>query len=109
MLVENETGFINFVWADARKSRIAISKLRGFCPCAECQGHGQGFSYQNNQTKSIEKAEKVGNYAIKFHFSDKHSTGIYTFEMLRDFEKNEKLYIEQLEKAINPPKIEEHA
>jgi DUF971 family protein len=26
----------------------------------------------------------VGRYAIRFHWSDGHSTGIYTFEQLRE-------------------------
>jgi DUF971 family protein len=31
----------------------------------------------------VEKAEMVGNYALKLHFSDGHDAGIYTFEYLR--------------------------
>jgi DUF971 family protein len=31
-------------------------------------------------------AELVGNYAMRIDFSDGHSTGIYTFEFLRELD-----------------------
>ena len=31
-------------------------------------------------------AELVGNYALRIDFSDGHSTGIYTFEFLRELD-----------------------
>lgn len=32
---------------------------------------------------NIERIEPVGGYALQFYWSDGHSTGIYTWEMLR--------------------------
>ena len=34
---------------------------------------------------AIEQMHPVGNYAYNIHFSDGHSAGIFTFEMLRGF------------------------
>jgi DUF971 family protein len=33
---------------------------------------------------TAKSAESVGNYAIQIHFSDSHSTGIYSFAALRE-------------------------
>ena len=38
--VLNEPKEIRILWADGRDSRIPIQRVRGYCPCAECQGHG---------------------------------------------------------------------
>ena len=36
---------------------------------------------------AIENAELVGNYAIRFTFSDGHTAGIYTWEYLKSLNK----------------------
>ena len=33
---------------------------------------------------AVERAEKVGNYALKLHFTDGHGSGIYTWPYLRE-------------------------
>ena len=32
---------------------------------------------------NLERIEPVGSYALQFHWSDGHSTGIYTWTLLR--------------------------
>ncbi len=36
------------------------------------------------ETVTVERAEMVGNYAIKLHFSDGHDKGIYSWQYLRE-------------------------
>lgn len=70
------------------KRSLAYSLLRGYCPCAHCQGHGAG------PRKFIESApdialmaiKPVGHYAITLTWSDGHATGIYTFDYLRELQ-----------------------
>lgn len=60
--------------------------LRGFCPCAKCQGHSAGepkWVQATNQAQiTIEDVTPVGNYAFCIVWADGHDTGIYAFESL---------------------------
>lgn len=87
--VDNDAHAVVIRWGDGHESRLPITRLRGFCPCAECQGHGGGIRYVENQAHGISGADPVGRYALLFHFSDGHSTGIYRFESLRKLDPTE--------------------
>ena len=58
--------------------------LRVYSPSAEVQGHGPGQEtlQLNKQNVEIEKLNPMGNYAISIHFSDGHTTGIYSWSYL---------------------------
>ena len=58
--------------------------LRVYSPSAEVQGHGPGQEtlQLNKQDVEIEKLSPMGNYAISIHFSDGHTTGIYSWSYL---------------------------
>ena len=81
--VQNDEGNMVVLWGDDHKSTLDIQRLRGYCPCAECQGHGGDFQYIENKCSGISKVELVGRYAILFYFDDGHSTGIFRWEHLR--------------------------
>lgn len=61
--------------------------LRGFCPCARCQGHGGGpHTYRKPLTAAatrVENVTPVGTYAMCIVWGDGHDTGIYSFSLLR--------------------------
>lgn len=65
--------------------------LRGYCPCAKCQGHGAGppkwVPVVRDAQARIEDVSPVGSYAICILFADGHDTGIYTFESLRQMHR----------------------
>jgi DUF971 family protein len=72
-------------WSDGFTAECGYDELRGYCPCAGCQGHyAKDVSY-NAPENPVEPVsiEPVGNYAISIHWSDGHSTGIYRFDFLR--------------------------
>ena len=58
--------------------------LRVYSPSAEVRGHGPGQEtlQLNKQDVSISSLLPMGNYAIAIHFSDGHSTGIYSWSYL---------------------------
>ena len=85
----NERRQVEIDWADGEKSILPITFLRGYCPCAECQGHRNEIRYKENTTKAITSAHAVGRYAIQFQFADGHSTGIFRFEWLRELAAKE--------------------
>jgi len=58
--------------------------LRVYSPSAEVRGHGPGQEtlQLNKQDVSILSLVPMGNYAIAIHFSDEHTTGIYSWSYL---------------------------
>lgn len=70
-------------WADQQSSRYPHELLRGYCPCAGCQGHSGTIRFQPATNLEILKIEQVGNYALSFEWGDGHHSGIYTFRYLR--------------------------
>jgi DUF971 family protein len=70
-------------WADGVKSSYPHEILRGFCPCATCQGHSGKISFVSGQNLELRELEQVGNYALGLTWADGHSTGIYSFRFLR--------------------------
>ena len=58
--------------------------LRVYSPSAEVRGHGPGQEtlQLNKQDVSITSLVPMGNYAIAIHFSDGHTTGIYSWSYL---------------------------
>ena len=68
------------------KNDFAISSelLRVYSPSAEVRGHGPGQEtlQLNKQDVTINSLVPMGNYAIAIHFSDGHTTGIYSWSYL---------------------------
>ena len=58
--------------------------LRVYSPSAEVRGHGPGQEtlQLNKQDVSILSLVPMGNYAIAIHFSDEHTTGLYSWSYL---------------------------
>ena len=88
---------IQIDWKDRHASDYRLTYLRDKCPCATCTGaHGtpprqpeappdSGSPFQMYKPAlKILSVEPVGNYAISIHWSDGHSTGIYSWEHLRN-------------------------
>ncbi|HEY4157996.1 MAG TPA: DUF971 domain-containing protein [Polyangiaceae bacterium] len=70
-------------WADGHKNAYPHEILRGYCPCAGCQGHAGTISFLEGGNLELREIERVGNYALSFTWGDSHSTGIYSFRFLR--------------------------
>ncbi len=76
---------VRIAWASGHDSLYLIDYLRGYCPCAVCQGHGAGEKkyIAPPQGLSLNTIKPVGSYALQFVWSDGHTTGLYTYEYLR--------------------------
>jgi DUF971 family protein len=70
-------------WADGHTSRLPNELLRGYCPCAGCQGHSGSIRYIAAQNAVIETIDEVGNYGLTFGWADGHNSGIYDYRYLR--------------------------
>jgi DUF971 family protein len=74
---------LRILWDDDLLSKYTFTYLRGWCPCAVCQGHGGSRNFIPVDNPQLESISSVGNYAISPRWADGHETGIYTFEYLR--------------------------
>ena len=64
--------------------------LRVNSPSAEVKGHGPGQEVLqlNKEDVNIVAIEPVGHYAVRLVYSDSHSSGLYTWDYLRDLGMN---------------------
>ena len=78
---------VRVTWEDGHESVYSFKYLRGFCPCAECQGHAAGWTFQDHPSSTIVSVKEVGSYAVNIVWDDggsrQHATGIYPFDTLR--------------------------
>ena len=77
-------------WLDGDETYLEASKLRANSPSAENKGEVDIFGNvsggevpREHLDIKVLKFVQVGNYAIRIHFSDGHSTGIYSWDYLK--------------------------
>ena len=77
----------DITWNDGHFSSYPSWYLREKCPCASCveEMTGRPRIQPGSIPSQLERVSvsPVGNYALHFGWSDGHSTGIYTFDLLR--------------------------
>jgi len=90
-LIGNE---VAIAWNDGHESYFAAEMLRAVSPSAANVGetdilgqtHGGDFRTEFPGV-TVQGWEIVGNYAVRFDFSDGHRTGIYSYAYLRDLDR----------------------
>ena len=79
-------GILEISWGDEPPHRFGARQLRCECACAGCVDERTGVRMLDVSSVpadiGITHIELVGNYAIKFVFSDGHDTGIYSWDRL---------------------------
>ncbi len=84
-----KTSEFSITWEDNHKTVLPFMALRKECPCALCRGRKEAsnpFQFVSETSPLASQAKgilPVGHYAIKIEWADGHSSGIYTFELLR--------------------------
>ena len=96
--VSSGTG-VDITWADGHASHYEFAYLREECPCATCNDAREKkaslgevpSSFKSSPALPMFKpkpraqaANVVGSYAIQINFTDGHSTGIYSYDHLRN-------------------------
>lgn len=78
-------------WNDGVESYLPLEAMRRACPCAGCQGEpdidGQvdrpHVTYDPARSFRMRSYGFVGGYALQPTWEDGHSTGLYSFDLLR--------------------------
>ena len=92
-------------FADGKTFKLPYEFLRVYSPSAEVRGHGPGQEVLQFGKKNVEITgiEPAGNYAIQPSFSDGHSTGIYSWDLLYEYGLHQdemwSRYLKRLEQA----------
>jgi len=70
-------------WNDGHVSDYPFAYLRGWCPCAACQGHSGERRYVHAANTDLMNIALVGKYALGLTWGDGHDTGMYSYRYLR--------------------------
>jgi len=78
-------------WDDGSESFIKLETLRRYCPCAGCKGERDimGNLYKgpdrplSAHSFQLARITMIGGYAVQPIWADGHSTGLYSFDYLR--------------------------
>jgi len=88
-------------FADGHSFRLPCEFLRVYSPSAEVRGHGPGQEVLQTGKKdvNITALEPVGAYAVQLTFSDGHNTGIFSWDLLYDYgRQQDKMWSRYLER-----------
>jgi DUF971 family protein len=82
---------LEIAFDDGSRFNLPFEFLRVHSPSAEVQGHGPGQEVLQVGKKNVNitGVEPVGSYAMQITFDDGHDSGIYTWERLYSFGKNQ--------------------
>jgi len=90
MHADRAAGTFTIAWSDGHESVYDFRTLRNLCPCAYCRGEAglpgwlDSAPILSDEQTRMTDIHLVGNYAVSPHWGDGHSTGFYTFTLLRD-------------------------
>jgi DUF971 family protein len=89
-IIEESDREVSIKWSDDTETRFSAAQLRRSCPCATCVNEWTGEKILRAESVpddlSFSSISIVGRYALNFHFSDGHDTGIFSFQYLRQLE-----------------------
>lgn len=89
-IIEESDSELSIEWSDGTETRYDAVQLRRSCPCAACVDEWTGKKTLDDRTVADNLAFKhvsiVGRYALNFHFTDGHDTGIFSFPYLRNLQ-----------------------
>lgn len=91
-IIEESDSELTIKWSDDAETHYKAIELRRNCPCASCVNEWTGQKMLKDESipedLSISSTSVVGRYALNFHFSDGHNTGIFSFSYLRKLSEN---------------------
>ena len=94
---------LNIHFDNGDQVELSAELLRIESPSAEVQGHGPGQKQtpRNKQDVTISKITAVGAYAVRLTFSDGHDTGIFSWDLLRDYGQRKEQLMAAYQKRLD--------
>jgi DUF971 family protein len=78
---------LEVTWPDGQVDRFPYVFLRSQCPCASCRDEWTGERILRAESirpdLRLEGMEPIGTYAVQLAWNDGHSSGLFTWEALR--------------------------
>ncbi len=102
---------LEIAFDDDSRFHFSSEFLRVYSPSAEVRGHAPGEETLQigKENVNIKELEPVGNYAVKIVFTDGHDSGLYSWDLLYDYGKNQQHlwadYLQRLKDAGHERKI----
>jgi DUF971 family protein len=92
--LHKQSRILEIAFNEGSRFELPCEYLRVFSPSAEVRGHGPGQEVLQAGKKNVEitHIEPVGQYAVVLIFSDKHDSGIYSWDYLYDLGVNQERY-----------------
>jgi DUF971 family protein len=92
--LHQQSRYMEIAFDDGNRFELPYEYLRVFSPSAEVRGHGPGQEVLQIGKRLVEvtRIEPVGHYAVVLVFSDKHDSGIYSWDYLYDLGINQERY-----------------
>ncbi len=91
-IIEESDTEVSVKWTDETGTKYSAAELRRCCPCATCVDEWTGKKILRDESVSedltFDHISIVGRYALNFHFSDGHDTGIFSFDYLQKLSKS---------------------
>ncbi|MFV0387605.1 MAG: DUF971 domain-containing protein [Pyrinomonadaceae bacterium] len=92
-IIEESDSELSIEWSDGSSSVFLAPEMRRVCPCAGCVNEWTGEKMLDPDSISSDVVfshiSVVGRYALNFHFSDGHETGIFSFNFLHNLSELE--------------------
>ncbi|MEZ5341517.1 MAG: DUF971 domain-containing protein [Acidimicrobiales bacterium] len=82
---------VAIVFDDGHRAYYPLATMRLHCPCAECHSKrdaGKSVRIESTIPLTITDAELHGAWGLAVTWNDGHSTGIYSFQLLRGWSDN---------------------
>jgi len=101
--IRRGTKCLEVAFDDHSRVSLPAEYLRVESPSAEVQGHAphEKRLIAGKQEVNIASVEPIGHYAIRILFTDGHSTGIYSWALLRqlglEYDRRWQTYLKALE------------
>ncbi|MGB0964637.1 MAG: gamma-butyrobetaine hydroxylase-like domain-containing protein [Litorivicinus sp.] len=84
------SNLLELEFADGLSSALSAEFLRTHSPSAEVQNHGGPMILVTGKADvGLVKMEPVGNYGVKIVFDDGHDSGIFSWQILRNYAENQ--------------------
>ena len=75
---------VDIEWDDGHCTHYTFQWLRDACPCATCTEDRNSHHRKAGEPAKPKEVKPVGRYALNISWNDGHSSGIYSWDYLRE-------------------------